>query len=267
MVDPNEPSGCQFGSNTSSDGSPSSIPPIPDDPFFGEIKCVQVNPADLGQPAVGTNDGNGRGGDLSGHATIVRTLPTDARKYNAIAIQSTGVNDGNTTLRIGGPDPEYNGCPHALTMQHLFDGAEVHYDGGTSIATTDLTLVACSQDFNTESTTPATLQLLVFNEFEQRFSASRKFDCWTEVKISDLVNRPGEADDEFSIFNVNVHGTLSGQTRIRPVASNGKANGVVGIAEEFWERVGDGPSRSDAYQLNVSGANGLGDEIVLSPNF
>jgi len=267
VVDPNNPGGCQFGSNVSSNGSPSSIPPISDDPFFGEIKCVQVNPEDLSKPAVGVNEGNGRGGDLSGHATIVSVNPTDARKYNAIALQSTGFNNENNILQIGGEGAEYNGCPHSLTLQHLFDGAEVEYDGGFSEVFTDLTLVSCSQDYNTDSTTPATIQLLVFNEFEQRFSASIRFDCWTEVAISDLVNRPGSSDDPFSIWNVNVQGTLAGQTRIRPVASNGKANGVLGIAEEFWHRGGNGTAKSGAYQLNISGTNTLGDQIILSPIF
>jgi hypothetical protein len=154
-----------------------------------------------------------------------------------------------------------------LIVQHLFDGADVEYTGGSSNVVTDVTLVSCNQDFLTDQTLPATLQLLVFNEFEQRFSASRQFDCWTEVQLSDLVNRAGSDDDLFSLWNVNVQGTLSGQTRIRPVASSTRANGVLGIAEEFWVQTGDGGERSDAYQLNVSGTNMLGDEIVLSPNF
>jgi hypothetical protein len=268
VVDPNNPGGCQFGSNVSSNGAPSSIPPIPDDPFFGELKCVQVSPDDLSAPAVGVNDGNDRGGDLSGHATIVSTGGNvDVRKYNAIALQSTGINDGNGTLLIGGEGAEYNGCPHTLTMQHLFDDAVVEYDGGSSEVESDLTLVSCSQDFSTESTTPATVQLLVFNEFEQRFSASIRVDCWTEVQLSDLVNRPGESDDAFSLWNVNVAGTLTGQTRIRPVASNGKANGFLGIVEEFWERENDnGREFSGAYQLNIAGTSALGDRLILSPD-
>jgi len=265
-TDPNSPAGCQFGSNVGSDGSPSSIPPTTDDPFFGEIKCAQVDPDEF-RPTVGFSDGNGRGGDLSGNATIVSVSPTDARKYNAVALKSTGSNDGNDTLLIGGPNAEYNGCPHALILQHLFDGANVEYTGGRSTVVTDVTLVACNQDFLTDQTIPATLQLLVFNEFEQRFSASRRFDCWTEVQLSDLVNRPGDGDDTSSLWNVNVQGTLSGQTRIRPVASATRANGVLGIAEEFWQRAGDGPPHSDAFQLDLMGTNMLGDEIVLSPNF
>jgi len=81
------------------------------------------------------------------------------------------------------------------------------------------------------------------------------------------VNRPGSSDDAFSIFNIGVQGTLAGQTRIRPVASNGRANGVLGIAEEFWHRGGNGVTKSGAYQLNISGSSELGDQIILSPNF
>jgi hypothetical protein len=266
VQDPNAPSGCQFGSNVSSDGSPSSIPPVGDDPFFGEIKCAQVNPDDF-SPTVGFSDGNDRGGDLSGKATIVSINPVDARKYNAVHLKSTGINNGDDVLQIGGPNAEYNGCPHALILQHLFDGAEVEYDGGISSVVTDLTLVSCSQDFLNDQTSPVTLQLLVFNEFEQRFSASQRFDCWTEVQLSDLVNRPGTGDDNFSLWSVNVQGTLTGQTRIRPVASSTRANGVLGIGEEFWTRAGNGLPHSSAFQLNLSGTNMLGDQIVLNPNF
>lgn len=267
VQDPNAPAGCQFGSNTNSDGSPSGILGVPDDPFFGEIKCAQVNP-DTFAPTVGFSDGNDRGGDFAGKATIVSVGETvDARKYNAVALQSTGINNGDDTLQIGGANAEYNGCPHTIILQHLFDGANVTFSGGTSQVATDLTLVSCSQDFNEDFTTPATLQFLVFNEFEQRFSASNRFDCWREVQLSDLVNRPGSADDAFSLWNVNVQGTLTGQTRIRPVASGGRANGVLGIGEEFWQSGESGPTYSDAFQLNISGTSELGDQIILSPIF
>lgn len=269
VVDPNEPGGCANGaSNTDADGLPSSIPVVSDDPFFGEIKCAQVDPGNS-KPTVGLNDGNDRRGDLAGHGTIVSVNPVDARKYNALALQSTGFNDGDDVLQIGGEFAEYNSCPHSLIMQHLFDGADVPYTSGNDTANvvTDVTLVACSQDFNTDSTVPATLQLLVFNEFEQRFSASTRFDCWKEVQLSDLVPRPGSADDAFSLFSVNVQGSLAGQTRIRPVSSNGRSNGVLGIGEEFWAVNGSDDSASSAFQLNHIGVGELGDQIILSPIF
>lgn len=266
--DPNSPGGCAFGgSNTAPDGTPSGIPPVTDDPFLGEIKCAQVNPEDF-TPTVGLNDGNDRGGDLAGHATIVSVGRTDARKYNAIALQSTGVNNGDDVLQIGGPGAEYNACPHSLIMQHLFDGASVTYGSGSGFSArvaTDVTLVSCSQDFLTDSTQPTTLQLLVFNEFEQRFSTSVPFDCWRETRLTDLATRPGSSDDALSLFNVNVQGTLAGQTRIRPVSSSGRSNGVLGIAEEFWGR--NGPDSSSAFQLNHTGVGVLGDQVILSPLF
>jgi hypothetical protein len=268
VSDPNEPSGCAFGSNTGPNGLPSSIPLVTDDPFFGEIKCVQVNP-DTELPTVGLNDGNDRGGDLAGHATIVSVSPVDARKYNAVALQSTGNQNlpVDDVLQIGGPNAEYNGCPHSLILQHLFDGAEVPYDNSDEAEVeTEVTLVSCSQDFRELTTPVTTLQLLVFNEFEQRFSASTRFDCWKEVSLSDLVNRPGDADDDFSLFSVNVQGSLAGQTRIRPVSSNGRSNGVIGIAEEFWESEEDQES-SSAFQFNHVGVGELGDQIILSPIF
>jgi hypothetical protein len=78
-------------------------------------------------------------------------------------------------------------------------------------------------------------QYLVFNEFEQRFSTSRSVTCFQEIALSDIDTRPGTADDSFSIFNVNVQGTLTGQTIVRGVQTNDplRGTGLLAILEEF----------------------------------
>src|SRR5262249_38237289 len=85
----------------------SNIPPAPEDPSDGALKCLQV---DEGDNPVAKND-------LKGDATLV--FPgeeLDSLQYNAIGIQATDFNDGNDTLCLGGsepteecPQPEYNG--------------------------------------------------------------------------------------------------------------------------------------------------------------
>jgi hypothetical protein len=227
----------------------SFVRPVPEDPFFGALTCVEVDPATF-LPISGFNPANNGGGDLKGEATIVSEDKdmdfVDARKYNAVGLQSSVADGGSgpnsdNSLVVGGPNPEYTGCPNVLILDNMFDGAEVktHTVGGSSTSsatvTTDLTVVPCSQDFSLGAPSTALLQMLVFNEFEQRFSTSTRVTCFREVPLSDIDTPPGSAGDSASIFNVAVEGTLSGQTRIRSVENTTTANGVVGIAESFWK--------------------------------
>jgi len=201
-----------------------SIPPSPDDPMVGELKCVQVGddelPVDLNW--------------LKGEATIqtINGSAVDARGYNAIGIQAIeGANNRDNTLVLG---VEYNGCPNLLLLNHFFDDARPAVVGSPTIRS-DLTLVPCSQDFNFQAPRSVVAQYLVFNEFEQRFSTSRSVTCFQEIALSDIDTRPGTADDSFSIFNVNVQGTLTGQTIVRGVQTNDplRGTGLLAILEEF----------------------------------
>ncbi|HVN87093.1 MAG TPA: hypothetical protein VMW17_19860 [Candidatus Binatia bacterium] len=253
----------------------SSIPPAPEQPFRGELKCVQVDPTTLTPdtgteiPDDGTNTVNNKVGDLAGVATIVEPKATDldARAYNAIGLQATpNAAGGDNTLVLGGSDPdaaEYDGCPGVLLLDHFFDGATDPVSGAT--ITTKLTLVPCSENFLTQQTGKTTIQYLVYNEFEQRFSTSNSANCYKNSTLSDIASRPGPDDDATSIFNVNVQGTLSGQTRIRPVDSGvaGRGDGLLGVAEEYFAN--NGKTRSDAFNIskpNISG-RAVPDIIVL----
>jgi hypothetical protein len=221
---------------------PSGLPAaqVQEDPFIGELKCIEADP-DTFAPIAGLDPVNNNGGDLKGEATIVSVSDglVDARKYNAIGIQAVGptsVGD-DLTLTMGGPDPqEYNGCPKALIVDSLFDNAQVSTHAGASVGevTTDLTFVPCSEDLLNQVPTSALLQFIVVNEFEQRFSTSTGFSCLKEVQISDIDTRAGSFGNAQSIFNVAVEGTLSGQIRIRPVAGATSDGRVLAISEEFW---------------------------------
>jgi hypothetical protein len=182
----------------------SSVPPAPEDPFRGELKCVLVG--DDEQPI----DRNW----LKGEAHIVSNNGTlDLASYNAYGIQAIeGANNQDDTLILG---EEYNGCPNIVEILHYFDDATEPANNDT--VDTELTFVPCSQDFNLQIPKRITVQFLVFNEFEQRFSTSRPIDCLTTVPLSDIVPRPGDSDDDTSIFNVAVQGTLTGKTLARGV--------------------------------------------------
>jgi hypothetical protein len=264
------PNGCNGGSNISSEGNPSSVPPVKEDPFIGEIKCVEVNPADETTPIAGLDPSNGFTGDLKGEATIVSASGSlvDARKYNAIGIQSLGTNNGDDTLMVGGPDAEYNGCPKQLIVDNLFDYAPVVTHGGeiSSPVVTDLTFVPCTEDFANNLPSGATLQFLVYNEFEQRFSTSIGFSCFKEVQLSDIDTRPGSFGNPQSIFSFNVQGTLAGQIKIRPVAGASIDNRILAVSEEFLE-CGSGPNFrcSAAANVNLVPGGGNGDQVTLGP--
>lgn len=265
---------CSGGNNTLPGAGPSAIPPASTDPFYGEIKCIEADPATL-QPTRGLDPANGGEGDLFGYATIVRTASTtvDASKYNAITIGAVGSNDGNDTLTLGpGLSGEYSGCPNFLLMDHLFDGATIptHRIGGVPTVngtlTTDLTVIPCSQDFAEPSNLGgATLQFLVYNEFEQRFSTSTSFQCWREVQLSDIDTRPGPVGNAQSIFSASVQGTLAGQTRIRPVAGVNRANGILAVSEEFWQSSGPGGISTNAANVHFVGVNETKGDLIILP--
>jgi hypothetical protein len=219
-----------------------SIPPSPDDPMVGELKCVQVGddelPVDLNW--------------LKGEATIqtINGSAVDARGYNAIGIQAIeGANNRDNTLVLGA---EYNGCPNLLLLNHFFDGASPAVVGSPTIRS-DLTLVPCSQDFNFQAPRSVVAQYLVFNEFEQRFSTSRSVTCFQEIALSDIDTRPGTADDAFSIFNVNVQGTFTGQTIVRGVQTNDplRGTGLLAILEEFHTTTAQFSNAGNVHQRGI----------------
>jgi hypothetical protein len=215
----------------------SRIPPVPESPFIGSLRCIAVDDADT---PVDRNV-------LKGEATIVlfgaEEGPDDqdiviVAKANAIGIQAIpgAVNDDHV-LVLGGPEPEYNGCPNILILNHFFDGAvepvileESEEPDDDTFILTLLTLVPCTQDFLRQIPGAATVQYLVYNEFEQRLSTSRSFQCKQLILLSNI----DTPQNERSIFSAGVQGTLTGQTRMNSVEPG---SGILGLATEI--HVGD----------------------------
>lgn len=235
-----------------------SIPQSSEDPMIGELKCVEVGADEF---PVDSND-------LKGEATIEIVSATaprvDIEGYNAIGIQAIpgAVTPQDNTLILG---QEYNACPSSLILDHFFDDAPVL----DSHVRTALTLVPCSEDFNTQLPITTVVQFLVYNEFEQRFSTSRSLTCFAELFLSDIDTRLGNANDndDVSIFNIGMEGTLSGQTVIRGVADpmNPAGNGLLGVAHEFHRLDGPGAIYSAAYMLDMRGTRTQKDVIQLPP--
>jgi hypothetical protein len=103
------------------------------------------------------------------------------------------------------------------------------------------------------------LQILVYNEFEQRFSTSTTVGCFRESRLSNLDRRPGQ--ENTSIFNVNVQGTFAGQTVIRPVLSGSgdPGNGVLAVVEEY--RQTQAGLRSAAFNVHWRGDKTQSDTV------
>ncbi len=173
-VDPSDP----FGS----DGAgfdPGNVPPV-SQPFTGELKCVEV---DVTNAPLGANA-------LTGEATLldpVQLTPAgpvqDVSKYNAITIPAIEVNPDNI-LQLD--DVEYSACPKDLRFSFISDGAEDPVLGVGSQVFNRLTLVPCTEDFETVVPTNVPVVARIFDEFEVPLSASFTVNCWLDQRLSDI---------------------------------------------------------------------------------
>lgn len=226
------------------------IPPVGTEYFEGELKCIEVDgdPNDPGSSAQNPLNAN----DLQGNATIYRYSgdgeTVDVASYNGVGIQAASENgaSGDKTLCLGSSgeapcvDSEYAACPARLILDHWFEGAAYTDDSSVS---TSITFAPCTERFATDETDRIVLQVLVFNEFEQRFSTQTAVECVTTIDLADLG----------TLFLASTQGTLTGQTSFRPVAGpDGQGVGVIAVAEETITRTGLGAS-STAFQVNQAG--------------
>jgi hypothetical protein len=242
---------CAFANNAGA-----KVPPVGETPFIGELKCIEADPLTR-LPVACDPAGPPCPADLEGTAIITTAVGAgtdavvDTARYNAIGLRPTGFNNGDNTLVIGGPlfdsnhmpidenpcptnaspcsclnnpDPaarcEYQACPEVLVFNHLFDGA-VDPISGVALANSELTLVPCTEDLDLQKIPQVTAQFLVYNEFEQRVSASRLVNCLLNTPIS-LIDTSQQGR---SIWSAGVQGTVSGQTRI-----TGVGGGLLGAA-------------------------------------
>jgi hypothetical protein len=263
--------------------------------FVGEVKCVEVDGAAV-TGAAATTGTPILANELKGEATIYEVEPgtpggVDTRSYNGIGVPalttsglpiaktcaggtdqgdpctSDGDCGGNGTCEIAMclgsnsstdalcPAATHASCPKTLILNHFFDNP---YTGFY----TDLTLVPCSEDVGVGAPS-TTAQFVVYNEFEQRFSASLPVTCFREIQLSDIDTLPG--NEASSIFSFAVQGTVTGQTLIRPVVGSelDVGHGLLGVAEEFTQPTW--PRDSDAFNLHFSGTNPDISDVVVVP--
>jgi hypothetical protein len=247
-----------------------SVRPVPEDPFVGELKCLEVDSDDT--PIIAN--------DLKVEATIVTTtvgggVATTAASYNGVGFTAETSGSGAPadpiclgTAPLGSTADcaaTYAPCPNVLHLEHFFDGAVTELG---SVASTELTLVPCSEDLGEPADQldlTVTANMLVYNEFEQRFSTNTRVQCYQSVRLSDIDTQPGTAGDAFSVFSVGVEGTITGQTRITGIQGpQGQLGyGLTGVACENHSAIaGDGtPLAKTAFNLQHVGFRENGDAV------
>jgi hypothetical protein len=248
----------RFGSDGTSSNAGSRIPPVPEEPFNGALRCIAV---DQDNVPVDSNV-------LKGEATLTLfgdgTGPGDddvisVAKHNAIGIQAIpGAVNNDNVLTLGPAQAgEYNGCPNFLILNHFFDGAVDPVDDDDSEIITALTLVPCTADYLRQIPGSTVVQYLVYNEFEQRFSTSQTTTC----KTVELISNIDTTQNERSIFSAGVAGTLTGQTRINPLTE-----GLLGVATEIHIPGGEDVIVPLAdVNLHYQGDRDTADLITLPP--
>lgn len=184
---------------------------IPIDSFSGELRCVETD--DSGAPVAGNH--------LIGVATL-KDGNQDVAKYNAVGILGDpNVAPSNPLLLDGNT---YDACPEKLILNAHAAGTSDLLVPAAAV-TTELTLVPCSVDYENQRPTSTTVQFLVYNEFEERFSASTTVTCFLSTQLTSI---DSPLDPTRSVFSKNVLGTDALMAEITPVVNNGA---VVGLAE------------------------------------
>ncbi len=242
------------------------IPPVTEEPFIGELRCIRVE-SDV---PVAEND-------LKGEATIVEAGPFGtndevlAAAYNAVSFQGITDGEGGDALCLGGAPGSadcaatYTPCAANLALQHFFEGATTP----EGVVSTVLTLSPCSTrleagDLIAPENRVVAL-MLVYNEFEQRFSTGAVVDCLENIRLVDIDTPLGPQGDAFSLFSIGTQGTLGGLTRIKGQTSDEDFGpGLVALAHQYFSDAGALVS-SSAYHVNGNFAAEPDPDAVYPP--
>jgi hypothetical protein len=252
---------------------PGRVPPVVPD-FVGELKCIEVDESN--RPLNGNH--------LKGEATLVTLANGDLSKYNAIAVPGLE-NNGDDILVLGGGQCtgegerngdicgsdedcgdsgpcafEYDPCPQTWILNHQPYLAPDLILGPPWSVDTELTIVPCTQNFETQIPTTVTLQFLTWNDFESQFSFSTSVTCWANLDLGDLGATPFTFDGQ----TPNPLGTSFLQTRIR--SASGTPFGVFMVAEEFREILGPVErldARAASWNVHFEGSRPNPDIITI----
>ncbi len=226
-------------------GNSGSIPAVPGVPFRGVLRCLALDA--VGAPS----DQN----VLRGRATLETnsTVETDfdLAKYNAVGNRALpGGPDADAALVLGGPNAEYAGCSQRLQMDFPFTFAADPVRGDEVQST--LVVVPCAGNFSEAEFADTTVQVLVYNEFEQLFSTSFVFKG---QRVADLTSIDAPNSPMLSVFSVLVQSTLGGRIEFQGVES-----GLIAMGIEFHRN--DTFIRSAAVDLAGKGERPVADVLL-----
>jgi hypothetical protein len=129
-----------------------------------------------------------------------------------------------------------------------------------SSVTTNITVVPCTENFETQKPPPVTLQFKVYNEFEQFFSASTTFTCWGSF---DLGSSDPLANGINPVFNTaNLGGEII-QSFVR--AAQGTPVGVMIVIEETHNDKIFSHTARNAQNAVTSFQDIVGQDIITIP--
>jgi hypothetical protein len=187
--------------------SPRPVPALPSG-FQGELLCIETD--SVGEPISGN--------DLIGKVTLQNLTTGDLVTYNAIGIPGLPNNNGDNVLCLGGgvsdtcpAGAEYAACPQAWILSGLAEGAEDPVAGAGSTAPTSITVVPCSQSFDSQNPEPIIIQVTVTSELEEQFSDSTTVQGWADIPLSAIS----------TMFQRPLLGTDYVQTRFLRIDSSG----------------------------------------------
>jgi hypothetical protein len=140
-----------------------AVPPFDTFGGLGELKCaVASDRFELSAHNV-----------LQGRALVVNTSNGETVGYGAVGFQK--LSPGSYTGVIDLDGFTYESCPDRLHFQVLTVPA-----GGPAGS---LIIVPCAQDLLTQTPTESVVQMAIVNEFEQVFSSSFRFKCFTNQSL------------------------------------------------------------------------------------
>lgn len=245
--------------------APGAIPPMGTS-FIGELKCIETDLT--GAPVTGNH--------LKGEATLkaVRTgtdastglwvTAGDVAKHNALGIVGNPAATASNPLTLDG-GATYAACPAKQILNFFPSGSDdLVVPSGQNF--NELTLVTCSEDFENQIWPWVTVQFLIFNSYEQRFSASTSFNCFLNKELT-AIDVPSQGNPvNTSVFGVGVLQTDAAQVEITPVppADNGNP-AVIGLGERVLESL-VGPSTRAGSNLFTKG-DLPGDQIRMPTGF
>jgi hypothetical protein len=243
---------------------PGHVPPVVPG-FTGELKCIEVDQGGFPVP----------GNALKGEATLETIDTGDVSKYNAVGLKGFDTNNMDNILCLGGgvtdqcpTGAEYEGCPATWILDHPATGApdrvveqqEFCTTHPCSEVTTNITVVPCTENFETQQPPPITLQFKVYNEFEQFFSASTTFTCWGSFDLGSDDPLSNGINDIFKTFNAGGE-ILQGFVR----SSSGRPGGVMIVIEETHRDNKNGFTAKNAQNGVTSFQDFAGQDIITIP--